>query len=91
MISEMGRHITEHGDGVKDIAFEVEDCAKLFKVLLYYLFLLPNELFWGFVAWLKFLYGQGVRFPASSPCLSFPALLLYIACTKAVLTGLKAY
>ena len=44
-----------------------------------------------FIAWLKFLYGQSVRFPASFPCLSFPAPFLYIARTKAVLTGLKAY
>ena len=46
---------------------------------------------WGFIAWLKFLYGQSVRFPASFPCLSFPVPFLYIARTKAVLTGLKAY
>ena len=44
-----------------------------------------------FIAWLKFLYGQSVRFPASFLCLSFPAPFLYIARTKAVLTGLKAY
>ena len=43
------------------------------------------------IAWLKFLYGQSVRFPASFPCLSFPAPFLYIARTKAVLTGLKAF
>ena len=43
------------------------------------------------IAWLKFLYGQSVRFPASFLCLSFPAPFLYIARTKAVLTGLKAY
>lgn len=27
---EMGRHQMVHGDGVKDIAFEVEDCVKLY-------------------------------------------------------------
>ena len=43
------------------------------------------------IASLKFLYGQSVRFPASFPCLSFPVPFLYIDCTKAVLTGLKAY
>ena len=43
------------------------------------------------IALLKFLYGQSVRFPASFPCLSFPVPFLYIALTKAVLTGLKAY
>ena len=30
--TEMGRHIANHGDGVKDIAFEVEDCASIYKV-----------------------------------------------------------
>ena len=45
----------------------------------------------SFIAWLKFLYGQSVRFPASFPCLSFPVPFLYTARTKAVLTGLKAY
>ena len=44
-----------------------------------------------FIASLKFLYRQGIRFPASFPCLSFPVPFLYIAPTKAVLTGLKAY
>jgi len=28
---EMGSHIAKHGDGVKDIAFEVEDCANIYK------------------------------------------------------------
>ncbi|KXJ14765.1 4-hydroxyphenylpyruvate dioxygenase [Exaiptasia diaphana] len=27
----MGKHLTLHGDGVKDIAFEVEDCISLYK------------------------------------------------------------
>lgn len=27
---ELGRHQMKHGDGVKDIAFEVEDCVKLY-------------------------------------------------------------
>lgn len=30
--SEMGRHLIKHGDGVKDIAFQVEDCDFLVKV-----------------------------------------------------------
>ena len=38
-----------------------------------------------------FLYGQSVRFPASFPCFPFPVPFLYIARTKAVLTGLKPY
>ena len=29
----MGKHLSTHGDGVKDIAFEVEDCIGLYKVL----------------------------------------------------------
>ena len=29
----MGRHIVKHGDGAKDIAFEVEDCLNIYKVL----------------------------------------------------------
>ncbi|XP_015670941.1 4-hydroxyphenylpyruvate dioxygenase [Protobothrops mucrosquamatus] len=28
---EMGRHLIEHGDGVKDVAFEVEDCDSIVK------------------------------------------------------------
>ena len=28
----MGKHLTLHGDGVKDVAFEVEDCIGLYKV-----------------------------------------------------------
>lgn len=28
----MGKHLTTHGDGVKDVAFEVEDCIGLYKV-----------------------------------------------------------
>ena len=31
----MGAHQTLHGDGVKDIAFSVEDCRALYKVRLY--------------------------------------------------------
>eukprot|EP00794_Sanderia_malayensis_P014029 gene14029-15488_t len=27
----MGKHMTKHGDGVKDIAFEVEDCVNIYK------------------------------------------------------------
>ena len=30
--TEMGDHLTAHGDGVKDIAFSVEDCRSLYKV-----------------------------------------------------------
>lgn len=30
--TEMGAHQTMHGDGVKDIAFSVEDCRALYKV-----------------------------------------------------------
>ena len=29
---EMGAHLSTHGDGVKDIAFNVEDCRALYKV-----------------------------------------------------------
>ncbi|MEQ2161685.1 hypothetical protein GOODEAATRI_012059 [Goodea atripinnis] len=29
---EMGEHLIKHGDGVKDIAFQVEDCDFLVKV-----------------------------------------------------------
>ncbi|MEE6468983.1 hypothetical protein FKM82_008452 [Ascaphus truei] len=28
---EMGQHLIKHGDGVKDIAFQVEDCDFLFQ------------------------------------------------------------
>lgn len=28
----MGKHLMVHGDGVKDVAFEVEDCIALYKV-----------------------------------------------------------
>lgn len=28
----MGKHLMLHGDGVKDVAFEVEDCIALYKV-----------------------------------------------------------
>lgn len=30
--AEMGDHLVTHGDGVKDIAFSVEDCKALFAV-----------------------------------------------------------
>lgn len=30
--TEMGRHLMKHGDAVKDIAFQVEDCDFLVKV-----------------------------------------------------------
>lgn len=29
---EMGKHLMKHGDGVKDIAFQVEDCDFIVKV-----------------------------------------------------------
>lgn len=29
---EMGEHLIKHGDGAKDIAFQVEDCDFLIKV-----------------------------------------------------------
>ena len=29
---EMGDHLVLHGDGVKDVAFTVEDCRTLYKV-----------------------------------------------------------
>ena len=32
IFSAMGKHLMVHGDGVKDIAFEVEDCIGLYKV-----------------------------------------------------------
>jgi len=31
-ITEMGDHLVRHGDGVKDIAFEVEDLDTIMKV-----------------------------------------------------------
>jgi len=31
-IAVMGKHLMLHGDGVKDVAFEVEDCVALYKV-----------------------------------------------------------
>lgn len=30
----MGEHLMKHGDGAKDIAFQVEDCDFLIKVTL---------------------------------------------------------
>lgn len=32
LLSEMGEHLMKHGDGAKDIAFQVEDCDFLVKV-----------------------------------------------------------
>ena len=32
LIVEMGQHLLKHGDGVKDVAFTVEDCIGIFKV-----------------------------------------------------------
>jgi hypothetical protein len=34
----MGRHLVRHGDGVKDIAFAVEDLDSIVKVIWCYLF-----------------------------------------------------
>lgn len=31
-LSEMGEHLIKHGDGVKDVAFTVEDCDYLVQV-----------------------------------------------------------
>ena len=31
--SEMGEHLIKHGDGVKDVAFTVEDCDYLVQVI----------------------------------------------------------
>lgn len=36
--SEMGDHLVKHGDGVKDVAFTVEDCDLLVQVILQVLF-----------------------------------------------------
>lgn len=33
--TEMGEHLVTHGDGVKDIAFEVEDCDYIVQVRAY--------------------------------------------------------
>lgn len=30
--AEMGEHLVKHGDGVKDVAFEVEDCDFIVQV-----------------------------------------------------------
>lgn len=32
LTTEMGDHLVKHGDGVKDIAFEVEDCDYIVQV-----------------------------------------------------------
>lgn len=32
LVSEMGDHLVKHGDGVKDIAFTVQDCDFLVQV-----------------------------------------------------------
>jgi len=31
--TEIGNHLSKHGDGAKDIAFEVEDLDAIFKVI----------------------------------------------------------
>jgi len=36
----------KHGDGVKDIAFEVEDCVKLYHVSIRHPFFDPIFLLW---------------------------------------------
>lgn len=38
--TEMGRHLIKHGDAVKDIAFQVEDCDFLVKVIEMYCFII---------------------------------------------------
>lgn len=35
---EMGDHLVKHGDGVKDIAFTVEDCDLLVQVIVWRLY-----------------------------------------------------
>ena len=32
----MGAHLAKHGDGVKDVAFNVENCIGIFKVRIYW-------------------------------------------------------
>lgn len=32
VVIEMGDHLVLHGDGVKDVAFSVEDCRALYQV-----------------------------------------------------------
>lgn len=32
LAAEMGDHLVKHGDGVKDVAFEVEDCEHIVQV-----------------------------------------------------------
>ena len=34
---EIGNHVSKHGDGAKDIAFEIEDLDAIFKVDLVYI------------------------------------------------------
>lgn len=34
MFTEMGEHLVKHGDGVKDIAFTVENCDSLVQVTM---------------------------------------------------------
>jgi len=36
LLTEMGDYLMKHGDAVKDIAFNVEDCRALFKVYFVY-------------------------------------------------------
>jgi len=33
----MGSHLIQHGDGVKDVAFQVEDLEQIIKVLILFL------------------------------------------------------
>ena len=37
----MGDHLVKHGDGVKDVAFEVEDLDAIFKVIVLLLSWIP--------------------------------------------------
>lgn len=41
--SEIGQHLIKHGDAVKDIAFQVEDCDFLVKVTVFLLKKNPIE------------------------------------------------
>lgn len=34
LLVEMGKHLVKHGDGVKDVAFQVEDLDAIVKVFL---------------------------------------------------------
>lgn len=50
---EIGGHLARHGDGVKDIAFTVEDLDSIFKVSCCYPFLIYG--------WSHSIVGTGIR------------------------------